>query len=869
MEINGNAEGNSSVEISSTSPPASEVSQLDIPTVLLSNENLGETQNVATEISCQSSVKDDEVKAVTPDDLSVPSSSHTSDEQLTGGDCAPTSNEATDLTATEHKISVQSPEELLLLEVARDPSKEVNQESVAEEIVIALEADGFSPPCSSHSSDEQLTDGDSASILDGSSELRLNADSISVTSSDAPDQPQIGVTGVQNETSSSASHGQVTQDAVPRALIDTAAPFESVKAAVSKFGGIVDWKAHKLQTVERHKYVEVELEKAQHEVPEYKMQSEAAESAKAQVLAELNHNKRLIEELKLSLEKAQMEENQAKQDSELARLRVNEIEQGIANEASVAAKAQLEVARARHAFAVDELKSVREELEELKGQHLSAQNEKDLAAKRAEEAVSASKEVEKTVEELTLELIMAKESLESAHTAHLEAEEHRMSATMAKEQDEFNWERELKEAEEETQKLNEQRESVEELKSNLDAATQLLLHLKAELAAYMESKLSQETESKEKEEKLSEQIEETKQRQTSIQAAIASAKKELEEVRVSIEKAEQDVDFLKVAAVSLKSELEKEKAALTSMKQREGMASVAVASLEAELERTKEEIEMVQYKEREARESMVELPKALQVAAQEADQAKSVAKLAREELRKAKEEAEQAKAGFSTMQIRLHAAMKEIEAAKASERLALAAIKALQESETAARPDSPVGVTLSLEEYYELSKCAHEAEEQANVRVAAALAQIEVAKDSEAKSLEKLDAANEEMAERKEALKMATEKAEKAKEGKLGVEQELRKWRAEHEQRRKANDATPRAVYPTRSPEEEPTERKSSVGVEMETAAVQAPLVQSQKVVVPETNHADGAKTEQKVKKKRSFFPRIVMFLARRKTQSK
>ncbi|XP_074558311.1 protein WEAK CHLOROPLAST MOVEMENT UNDER BLUE LIGHT-like 1 [Curcuma longa] len=408
-------------------------------------------------------------------------------------------------------------------------------------------------------------------------------------------------------------------DDMERILVDTAAPFESVREAVSKFGGIVDCKAEERLNIEKQKQIQLELKQVQEEVLQHRKRFQDEETAKAQVLEELDCCKGLVEELNLRLEREATLEKQAKQDCELADMRLREAEQGITDDSSVASKAQMDVANERHASAVVELKSVKEEFESIQSAYAALLPERDIAIEKAAASLAAFKEIKRTIQKLALKLIITKQLLESVHVVRLKSEDQILVAALELEIEKLVWDKLLKHAEEELQQVTEQILMTNTMKLELDRNSTLLANLKAELA--------------------------------------------LQNQAISVENT-QGANCLKIQLSSLLSELGREKASLSSMREREDLKSASITSLEAELKRMNTELELV-LKEEGAGDKMTgeEQAKLLQ-AAKEAEEAKFLANLARKALEEKKKKLREAMARAEKAEEERHLMEQELKAYK-------------------------------------------------------------------------------------------------------------------------------------------------------------------------------------------------------------
>lgn len=657
---------------------------------------------------------------------------------------------------------------------------------------------------------------------------------------------------------------------VERVGINTAPSVESVEEAFSYFVERMNQKPQQQVLYEGKATTEFDAQKAYEEVGHYQELLSKEEASIAEVLLELEKAKEQIQMCK-GEEPGSLGNGEgcppSNQPEEI-------LDVGVPQELYVKISRELELAR----MEIENVYKERTQLESLK----------QLALKEREAAFSALEAATTRIKELVAKQASSQEELGASNAALAEMESEidalRLTASVELDGKSMNDVGGLLHA------STTQFATLKSLDVNLSEAGTLIGKLKEELATIREAKTKASSSNSNPEDELTTvklRLEQAKTAEGDSVAAIGRILEELDEAKMNLTKVTQDGAPLASAVTELQAEVVRSQAELESARETQQIACATLASLQDELCSIRNLVLSAHASEVRAREAKKTNPIEYRQLATEADQAKIASKLAIEEAQKGTRAVEQAKAAMITAVSRLHAARKEAEAARASEAMAAAQFTALSEPEDKPADLKEVSeagkgaVNISLEEYRALIDTGNEAEAAANEKVAAVLVQVETAKARQKTAQEELDAATNELEVLQKAVEEAQKKADDAQTAKMSVEADLRKWRGEHDQRRRTGSnpssvSTSAAQSPRMNNKPSSQGRHSSVlpstplgsaslGSLAEVLSVKLPPAEK---AFPNLLHDDVVKKPEKVKK-RSFFSIVMAMFARKKSKSR
>ncbi|KAK7363870.1 hypothetical protein VNO77_06030 [Canavalia gladiata] len=539
--------------------------------------------------------------------------------------------------------------------------------------------------------------------------------------------------------------------------IDTRAPFQSVKAAVSLFGEVAfsrDRFSIKRRSSENVFEKETQLILAQKELNKIKKQVENAEATKAKALSELENAKVTLQSLTIKLANVRESKQSAMEAAEIVKNKSKRFEKTLSIKAVgyEAWKKELEHARKEYTTTITELDSSKQELNKIR-QDFDATLEAKLSAfQAAGEAQRSAKLNSERISELSNEIENMKTSIEELKLASEQSqEEHAQDMGQSEAQVGY-----YKTAKEEAQK------NLESLKNEYDS--KLMQSLEAKLA-----ETSAEIEA------LQEKI---KKEHASKMDSVRLLTSELKEATKTLQEVAEEKKSLQKLVFTLRTELKELKKEQDEVKDKERKAKDLAANITGELQESIGEAraELGTVEDLEANIFHVQSVKIHKLQL-ETEDARREAEEMRRKAQELKQEAERSRAAAEEAEQKLELVLIEAQEAKAAEQRALKEMKIISEVGKASTLRFSGKIKMSNAEFESLRGKVKECEDLTEKKVAAVMEELQETYARKNEVDRKVEANLKAIEETKAATETALWNAEMTHSAKVAIESELRRLR--------------------------------------------------------------------------------------------
>ncbi|CAB4305977.1 unnamed protein product [Prunus armeniaca] len=561
--------------------------------------------------------------------------------------------------------------------------------------------------------------------------------------------------------------------------VDTRAPFQSVKAAVSLFGEVVSRGGKtasspananspanatpvkkKLSSENNALDKETQLLLAQKELNKIKQQLESAQTTKARALNELEKAKRTLQDLNTKLKTVSDSKQLAIKDAEQVKIQAKKLEEVKSREPieGGAWKRELDHARKEYTATVTELDATKQELTKIRQDFDAALEAKLAAFQQAAEAQRSANVNSDRVNELSKEVAAMQGSIEQLKLASQQAQQEQANAVAEKQAH--------------LRSYNTAKQQIEE------KLLSLKLEVDPELTESLEAKLEETT--------LEIEVlqEEMKKAHACEMDSMRVITVELNEATKTLQEVADEESSLRSLVNSLRLDLEDVKREQTELKDKEMEMESLAAKLTAQIQKTKEEAE-AQLKSPPSHHEYDHSSTAQKLSS-ETENARLEAEEMKKNAHQQKREAEDTRVVAEEAEKKLKIALEEAKDAKEAEKRALDELKLLsggtQEAGTCSNSETSGGkIKLSSEGYESLTTKVEECRKLAEQKEAESMNQVEAINVRKREVDKKLEANLKAIEEIKTATDMALSKADMAESAKSAVEGELRKRRQEEQ----------------------------------------------------------------------------------------